>query len=290
MTESIVRRAFVIAMFAAAPAVAQIPTRRPVIQPAGFTMWTCPAATDTVYDATIVAPPSRSNTDRTAVFTLCLAISPRLAQLASFDGQLEFPTALASFDSVSIAPGVIGSAILTSPGVIHITASRPSGLINGGVLAVRLNLLHPGTLPALVLTMSDVRTVSGTSAMSQVWVQGKAPSRRSGRGQRQSADQTPRLISLDRRTIAGSRLTTGESVMVTILGANFDRVDNTVLFGPVSIGNLTSTDGTTLRFTVPSWRAPRAGGQTMSLVPDDYPVTVITTRGTSNVLRFRIMP
>jgi hypothetical protein len=261
-----------------------------VIQQVGLTMSTCPAATDTVYDATVVPPSSHSVSDRTAIFTLCIAISPRLAPLASFDGQLEFPTALATFDSASIVPGIAGSAIVTSPGIIHVTASRPSGLTNGQVLAVRLKLLHPGTMPALALTLSDVRTVNGTSAVSQVWVQGKAPSRRGNRGGRQAADLTPRLTSLDRRTITNSRLTAGESVMVTILGANFDRTGNTVLFGPISIGDLSSSDGTTLRFTVPMWRQPRNGGQTMSLVPDDYPVTVVTREGTSNVLRFRIMP
>src|SRR5450830_1167255 len=114
LTQTTLTRAFATLFIFAAPAFAQVTSRRPVLQLSGLPMASCPAPRDSVYDATIIPPPSLSRTERTAIVTICLGLPTRLPQIASYDGVLEFPAALAAFDTASLTPGVIGNANETS--------------------------------------------------------------------------------------------------------------------------------------------------------------------------------
>ncbi len=64
---------------------------------------------------------------------------------------------------------------------------------------------------------------------------------------------------------------------VTIYGSGFDYSNNTVYFGMVPLTNISSYNGTSLTFTVPSYTTTGTVG-----------ISVVNTRGTSNVLNFSI--
>jgi hypothetical protein len=85
----------------------------------------------------------------------------------------------------------------------------------------------------------------------------------------------------------------GTQVVVT--GSNFATARNHVKFGVGYIANLTSADGTTLRFSVPDSVSVCPPDSTdpcpaviARLLPGDYPVAVITAGETSNTLHFTV--
>jgi hypothetical protein len=78
----------------------------------------------------------------------------------------------------------------------------------------------------------------------------------------------------------------GVGTSVTVFGSGFTQRGNTVHFGPGVITNLTSSDGTSLSFIVPT-QLTGYGSQTMSL--GTYNVSVTNERGaTSNALPFTV--
>lgn len=76
----------------------------------------------------------------------------------------------------------------------------------------------------------------------------------------------------------------------TLTGRNFAPSGNTILFGPVTIENIASNDGKTLRFAVPTGR-PSTGEVPPMLFPaGGYEVRVKTVAGTSNGVVFELGP
>jgi hypothetical protein len=67
----------------------------------------------------------------------------------------------------------------------------------------------------------------------------------------------------------------GSSAIITIQGYGFDPTNNTVLFGNISIGGI-SSNGSVLSFTVPS------------VAPGNYNIYVTDSRGTSNTLAYTV--
>ena len=82
---------------------------------------------------------------------------------------------------------------------------------------------------------------------------------------------------------------------VTIQGSGFAAENNIVKFGPGYIRNLPSSDGTTVRFTVPDGLdmcSPNPGGPCPGayprVSPGDYPVAVMSQGETSNNVTFTV--
>jgi hypothetical protein len=77
-------------------------------------------------------------------------------------------------------------------------------------------------------------------------------------------------------------------LQATIRGTSFMASRNTVRFGPVTIGDLPSADGARITFHVPKLMPSTSEVPPMVLTPGDYPVTVMTSAGTSNALMFTL--
>jgi len=75
---------------------------------------------------------------------------------------------------------------------------------------------------------------------------------------------------------------------VTIRGTGFMPTGNVVRFGPVTVPDVSSPDGSRIMFYVP--KAVLSGGEVPPavLTPGDYPVAVTNSAGTSNALSFRL--
>jgi hypothetical protein len=80
----------------------------------------------------------------------------------------------------------------------------------------------------------------------------------------------------------------GQPASATLKGRNFAPSGNTVQFGPVSVENLASQDGETLRFAIPT-RLPVTGeAPPMIFPPGTYDIRVKTASGTSNSVTFEL--
>ena len=84
---------------------------------------------------------------------------------------------------------------------------------------------------------------------------------------------------------------------VVITGSNFASSGNQVKFGLGYIGNLSSADGTTLRFVVPDNLNPCPPNSSdpcatvlVRVAQGPYPVVVIAPGGTSNTTTFTVTP
>jgi hypothetical protein len=74
----------------------------------------------------------------------------------------------------------------------------------------------------------------------------------------------------------------------TIRGTGFLPTGNIVNFGPVTIPDLSSADGTQLAFMIPKKRPSGGEVPPMPLPPGEYQVTVKTAAGVSNALVFTL--
>lgn len=275
----------------------QISPRRRLVIPSALPPATCPAPRDSAYSATVAVSPVARNA-RTAVATVCLGVAPMLTSVARYAGTLRFPTSMAVFDSASLPVGAAQDVDASTPGVVGFSGDQPSGLPTGALLSVRLRLLKPGVMPVVALRITDLQT-TGESAIPLLWVQDRAPFRllprrpggggvRLDRPTTSAEDSTPRISALDRLSVAAGIMETGQMVNVTIGGANFDRTNNTVMFGPVAIANLPAELGVLIRFAVPTTTPSGGGAAPIMLGAGDYPITVKTSHGTSNAIVFHI--
>jgi hypothetical protein len=80
-------------------------------------------------------------------------------------------------------------------------------------------------------------------------------------------------------------MTGAAPLTLDIVGTGFEDSTNTIVLGPVSATNVRGqSNGTRIVFTVPD-RVPSGGGAAPVLwTSGRYPLTVTTTRGTSNVV------
>lgn len=76
---------------------------------------------------------------------------------------------------------------------------------------------------------------------------------------------------------------------LTIFGSGFDAASNVVTFGSISIPDVPSThDGTRITLAVPKTVPATGEVPPFVLMPGTYPVTVTTSRGTSEPVSFRL--
>jgi hypothetical protein len=93
-------------------------------------------------------------------------------------------------------------------------------------------------------------------------------------------------------TISPASGSVGAAVVVT--GAGFSPTGNTVRFGPGYINGLNSSDGSTLRFTIPEGQnlCPPGGGPCAAayprVTPGPYSVSVMNANGESNAMTFTV--
>jgi len=106
------------------------------------------------------------------------------------------------------------------------------------------------------------------------------------------------LIASGPPTISSLSPTSGRvGAAVVIKGSNFDSTGNQVKFGLGYIGNLSSADGTTLRFVVPDNLNPCPPNSSepcttvlVRVAQGSYPVQVISAGGTSKSTTFTVTP
>ena len=278
---------------------AQTPSRSRVTQSVTKPIFaaSCPAAKAGAYSATAVVPKVGA-TATTATVTVCIVAGAGQPAFAGYQGSVQFDPAAASFDSIAQHGSGMQTANGATPGLIRFAGASPAGMKAGAMLTARLRLKRPGRVPAVTLTVTELNAANGTALGQKLWVQGKAPIRIDARLPNNqvklgpvAADTAPRLISLDRESVSGSALSSGEVTMVTIRGLNLDPTNNVLQFGPVRITNVRSdSGGKILRFSLPIMQPSGGGAPPMALGPGDYLITVQTPRGTSNTLRFRITP
>jgi hypothetical protein len=77
-------------------------------------------------------------------------------------------------------------------------------------------------------------------------------------------------------------------LQATVRGRGFTATGNAVVFGPVTIADLPSTDGTRITFDVPKLVRSRGEVPPMVLTAGEYTVVVTTASGTSNALVFTL--
>jgi hypothetical protein len=77
-------------------------------------------------------------------------------------------------------------------------------------------------------------------------------------------------------------------LQATIRGTGFMPTGNVVQFGPVTIRDVPSVEGTRISFNVPKLVPSHSEVPPMVLHPGGYQVTVTTSSGTSNSLKFEL--
>ncbi|MBM4192768.1 MAG: hypothetical protein FJ202_00110 [Gemmatimonadetes bacterium] len=100
----------------------------------------------------------------------------------------------------------------------------------------------------------------------------------------------PQGLSLGRLSPAVGTVSRGEVVEVVITGRGFDSL-NTVHFGPIELRNVPRRTATEIRFVVPiddSMRPLRGEAPPQPLTTGPYDVSITTSRGRSNALRFML--
>jgi len=150
-----------------------------------------------------------------------------------------------------------------------------------------------GSLATFVLLASCNRTarpasVGGASDVDSVVV-GVSAAPDTSRASQETAPPT-----LSRIVPASARIERSSVVTMTIEGLRFDRGRNgrnTVEIGPIRLSGVPSdTLGRIIQVVVPE-RIPADGeAPPRRLLPGDYPVTVSTPAGKSNVIQFRVLP
>jgi hypothetical protein len=104
-------------------------------------------------------------------------------------------------------------------------------------------------------------------------------------------DAPPQLASVSPLTIALGR---GESPTLTLTGSGFvagargtfSTGGNTIRVGPATFDAVAADSaGTVIRFVLPlTYTDTTAKGRPQSFTPGDYPISVVTPKGTSNAL------
>lgn len=143
-------------------------------------------------------------------------------------------------------------------------------------------------LVALGALVGACRARSAPSTSDTVTM-GAAPS--PGAGAIDAPITAPQLASLAPTTIALGR---GEVPTLTLTGSGFvpgargafGTGGNTIRVGPATFDSVAANDaGTTIRFALPlSYTDTTARGRPQSFTPGEYPVSVVTPKGTSRSL------
>jgi hypothetical protein len=95
----------------------------------------------------------------------------------------------------------------------------------------------------------------------------------------------PHLIKL---TPASGSLASGAAILVDLTADRLTPTGNTVYFGTIKLGELASSDGKAVRFTVPEHFPARGEVAPMKVQAGTYPVYIVNANGTSDTLTFTL--
>jgi hypothetical protein len=182
-------------------------------------------------------------------------------------------------------------AISTAPLVVSVGCSRR----NGGAAAAdsaapSADSITPATAgkPGSSPSGQSARPAGPTVAKKQSAPPKSASSpTRAGAGAAPApiASGRPHLIKL---TPSSGSLASGAIITVEVAGDRFTAAGNTTFFGSITLGDLASPDGRTIRFAVPQTVPSRGEVPPMAIQPGSYRVYVVNSNGTSDTLTFTI--
>jgi hypothetical protein len=177
------------------------------------------------------------------------------------------------------AAGSNAAVNISRGGVVEFAALAPGGVNAGALVALELAVRDGGALPAMRL---DIAELNDTKAVNII-----ARGRATSLGPAACAAHAESAVHIS--GLSPTSAIAGEIVVVTITGCGFDAEGNVVVFGPATVSDVKSTaGGTRLEFGVPTEVRSRGEVPPMMLGAGGYPVSVRSSRGTSNVLVFTL--
>lgn len=148
--------------------------------------------------------------------------------------------------------------------------------------------VHVVAVTVLALATGACRARSAPSTSDTLRMDAGTPQ---GAGGASATTAPPQLASLSPTTIALGR---GEVPTLTLTGTGFvpgvhgafGTGGNTIRVGPATFDSVAANDaGTTIRFALPlGYTDTTARGRPQSFTPGEYPVSVVTPKGTSRSL------
>lgn len=231
--------------------------------------------------------------DSTRAVRVCLRPA-RGTQVGSFHLVIEYEST--AVRALRFSPGVSGSEVanLTHAGRADVAGAAPSGFARGVLLQLdfaRADGRRTGDpLGTMIVRLLELNGTDGANLVSHSAVAGLDAGGRSGQPRAAAATAAAVVVSraphIDRLEPSRAPIAPGAPVQVMIHGSGFRPEGNLVLLGDVAIGELSSSDGATLRLLLPDALPSRAEVPPRRLVPGSYDIRVRTGAGTSNRKEF----
>ncbi len=215
--------------------------------------------------------------DTLAQVRICLAL-PQGKRVGSFHLEIDYDSTRARALRASPASGGAQVANTLIAGQVSIAGAAPAGF-GRGVLSTITFRRRAGTVGPMRLTLRELNGTDGGSIAATARAIGigtwtvPAPT--------VNAADAPVLEKVEPST---AEIVPGGVAEVIIRGQGFTPTGNVVMLGSAVLGELRSTDGTTLRLLVPNaW--PSSGEAPPRVIETgDYSLQIRNTRGVSNTI------
>ena len=197
--------------------------------------------------------------------------------VGSFMATLRYDSTRARLVDVRVSSGM-GSTNGGGPGLIRIAAVAPNGFARGIVASMSFKVAESGSVGRIHLAITEVTTSTGASLPGEVRTTSWPPN--------QPARRQPVVDSIRPRSaeVEHERVTD-----LTVYGRNFAATGNTIDFGGVQIGDLSSErGGTVIRFAAPTHLPVRGSAEMRRVRPGRVDVRVKHDGGTSNAVVFTV--
>ena len=233
----------------------------------------CPTTVPTGQPARLsLAAVAGTTRDTVTVVRLCLALPPGI-KVGSFHLEITYDSLRARATVARPAPSGTQAANVLVPGLVAIAGAAPAGFARG-TLSTIVFRRRGGAVGGMRVTLLELNAVDGSSLLSRAVAQGLGVLTPSP-----TLTAAPVLERLDPATTA---IVPGGVAQVMIHGRGFTSTGNVLMFGSAVLGDLPSSDGSTLRLLVPN--AWPSSGEAPPRVIDAgvYSIRVRNTRGLSN--------
>jgi hypothetical protein len=236
----------------------------------------CPTDGSTLRLFLVVAPVKA--TDSTARVSVCVSSPSSQPSIGSLRAVITFDTLAARFTGFG-AGRSSGLAMNSRKGAVEFAGAAPQGLRAGELLSITLKLATRGSLPPLRLDVVEAADRDARSIVTRIRVESLGP-----------ADCVAHAESSVRLSVlTPTEALAGQPAVVEASGCGFDATTNTIRFGDITIANVPSTaGGTKLRFRVPTEIRVSREVPPMQVDAGKYPVTIRTSRATTNALVFTL--
>ena len=206
---------------------------------------------------------------------ICLAFPPGMT-VGSFHLEISYDSLRATATATQAASTGTQAANLLVPGKVAIAGAAPTGFAHGTLHTITFRR-RGGAVGAMQLTLIELNAVDGGSLLPRAVVLGLGGASTPAAARAAA----PVLARLEPSTTA---LVPGGVAQVMIHGSGFTSTGNVVMFGAAVLGELPSSDGSTLRLLVPNaW--PSSGEAPPRVIdPGVYPIRVRNTGGLSNTI------